>query len=50
MDEGVSKTVTLPTAAGPTDVDRVFRMAYEVGVKAVSVYRADSVDNSPARQ
>jgi ribonucleoside-diphosphate reductase alpha chain len=47
VDEGASKTVTLPTAAGPVDVDDVFRKAWEVGVKAVSVYRADSVDGSP---
>ena len=44
VDEGASKTVTLPTAAGPADVDGVFRTAWEVGVKAVSGNR------SPARR
>ncbi len=42
IDNGVSKTVNLPTTATEDDVDRAFRAAWEAGCKGISVYRAGS--------
>jgi ribonucleoside-diphosphate reductase alpha chain len=39
VDNAVSKTVNLPTDASAADVDKVFRMAFELGCKGTTVYR-----------
>jgi len=42
VDDGVSKTVNLASSAGVTDVDAAFKGAWNAGLKAISVYRAQN--------
>jgi ribonucleoside-diphosphate reductase alpha chain len=40
IDEGISKTVNLPSNAKRDAVSEIFSMAWDLGLKAISVYRA----------
>ena len=42
VDNGISKTVTLPRDATVQDIEKIFMMAYELGCKGISVYRYGS--------
>ncbi len=38
VDNAVSKTVNLPADATITEVDKVFRLAFQLGCKGITVY------------
>lgn len=42
VDNGISKTVTLPKDATVDDVKKIFLLAYELGCKGISIYRYGS--------
>lgn len=42
VDSSVSKTVNLPAAATPADVSHTYSLAWELGLKGVTVYRYGS--------
>ncbi|MEK7834289.1 MAG: LAGLIDADG family homing endonuclease, partial [Acidobacteriota bacterium] len=45
VDNSISKTVNAPASYSVADTDRVHRLAWKMGVKAVSYYRDGSRDN-----
>ena len=45
VDNSISKTVNAPSSYSLEDTDRVHRLAWKMGVKAVSYYRDGSRDD-----
>lgn len=41
-DNAVSKTVNLPEKATPKDIEKIYRLAYDLGCKGISIYRYGS--------
>jgi len=39
VENAVSKTINLPSAATPDDIDKCYRMAYELDLKGITVFR-----------
>ena len=39
---GISKTVNLPASSTVKDIDRIYRKAYKLGIKCISIYRDGS--------
>lgn len=49
VDEAASKTVNLPNSATPDDILTIFLLAYELGLKNISVYRDGSYTEQPLK-
>ncbi len=44
-DSSVSKTNNFPAAASPKDIEKVYRLAHELGCKDITVFRDTSIKN-----
>ncbi|MBI4426850.1 MAG: hypothetical protein HY567_04715 [Candidatus Kerfeldbacteria bacterium] len=47
VDESISKTINMPTNATAADVADIYRSAYELGLKGITIYRTGSRTDQP---
>jgi ribonucleoside-diphosphate reductase alpha chain len=46
-DAAVSKTINFPEKAKPADVDKAYKMAYQLGCKGITIYRRNTRKQEP---
>ena len=46
-DSAISKTINFPAHATPDQIDRIFRLAYQLNCKGITVYRDSSRNPQP---
>lgn len=49
IDESISKTVNLSSNCTPDDIAKIYCMAYQLGLKGITIYRANSRTNQPKK-
>ena len=47
VDNSISKTINLPSTATVDDVHEIYRRAWEMGLKGITIYRDGSKENQP---
>ena len=50
VDSAISKTTNCPTDFSIEDTDRLYRMAYDLGCKGITIYRDNSRDEQVLNQ
>lgn len=49
VDDAISKTINLPREAAPEDVAEIYKKAYKMGLKGITIFRVGSEVRQPKR-